>query len=78
MSAFSNPNDDRKDPVNRMIQKLLKLKNKALRGSQSVPKFTSHGNPIHFSSESENIELKKYANIRILENLISQLERIVI
>lgn len=77
MSAFADPNDDRKDPVNRMIQKLVALRNKALRDSKSMPRLTSHGNPICLDQGERDNELRKYANIRVIDNLISKLENIV-
>ncbi len=75
-SPFSIPNDSRKAPVNRMIRKLLALRDKALRSSKHLPQFTSHGNPIFISEADQNAELQKYANIRELDKLISQLEQI--
>lgn len=75
-SPFSDPNDARKAPVNRMIRKLLALRSKALRSSQSMSKFTSHGNPIFISEADQKAELQKYANIREIDKLIKQLEQI--
>lgn len=77
MKHFSEPNDANKDPVNRMIRTLIVLRNRALRGSKSMPKFTSHGNPKYIEQGEIDLEFRKYANIRILDNLISQLENIV-
>jgi len=76
MNPFSDPNDSRKAPVNRMIRKLLALRAKALRSSQALPKITSHGNPIFISEDDQKAELKKYANIRVIDNMITQLEQI--
>ncbi len=78
MSTFSNPNDPRKDPVNRMIHKLLALKARTLRGSRSMAKFTSHGNPVYISDGDRERELRKYASIRVIDSLIAKLEQIVI
>ena len=75
-SPFSIPNDARKAPVNRMIRKLLAIRSQALRSSQAMPKFTSHGKPKFISEEDQKAELKKYANIRELDKLIKQLEQI--
>lgn len=74
--SFLDPNDSRKAPVNRMIRQLVALRDKALRSSQALPKTTSHGNPIFISKDDQKAELKKYANIRVIEKMIAQLEQI--
>ena len=68
MSPFACPNDTRKDPVNRMIHKLLAKRDSMLKGCDCLPKLTSHGNPIYPTKAEIARETKKYANIRSINN----------
>jgi len=77
MYPFSDPNDSRKDPVNRMIHRLLKAK--VIAAGKVVPAVwkTTHGLARTPSRYELKREAKGYAKLRLIEGLISELENIV-
>tara|TARA_R110002096_G_C14661910_1_gene728307 strand:+ start:5300 stop:5548 length:249 start_codon:yes stop_codon:yes gene_type:complete len=75
--AFSDPNDTNKDPVNRMIHKLLALKDKTLREMRPAKRRTSHGNVVAPSKEEIAVEEKSYAKLKAIAKLIKRLESVV-
>lgn len=75
--TFSDPKDVNKDPVNRMIHKLLDLKDKTLREMRPASRRTSHGNVLTPSRAELEIEAKSYAKLKAIRNLISKLEKVV-
>ena len=77
MSTFSDPNDDRRTPVNNMIQKLLQLRLAILAKHTPVTRKTSGGYFVNQASEEElAYQIEGEAKMVTVNKLIAELELI--